>query len=589
MRISYTAEATAPSVHRVHFSIDLYEVATPVLDLVLPSWLPGFYVIFGFARGLRDLVARREPDGAMLPVLRVDKARWRITTLGASRVHVGYTVYAHELTDAGIDLTADHMYLNPGVCLPYVDGYLSEPVTLTLGVPASWKVVTELEEVGGHPPRFRARNYDELVDSPIDAGSPVVRTIRPLGIPHRISLCGQGANYDPEALERDLARIVEASAALLGDSPLARYTFFYHLTNARELGLEHSCSTSIVVERTCFRPASSYRRFLYLSAHEYLHLYNVKRIRPKVLGPFDYTRENYTRQLWWMEGSTDYFAYLVLRRAGLYTPAQFLEQRAKLYKEYIETPGRRRVSLEESSLLAWIEYHQSFEETPNQSISYYEMGDLVSTCLDLEIRHRSENRVSLETVLRLLWKEYGKVGRGLEEDELLPVANRATGLDLTAFFDQYVRGTRELDVAVFVRHAGLELAPAPKRLEEEGEPEPGDLGIEVEDAGGIARVRHSFSGRPGYAAGLTPGDEIIAINGAKVTYAGFEKTLEKYPTGTPIDLTIFRRGYLDRVSLVTGPAQVRKYALTPMSSPSELARRVYESWVGSDWPPPKAP
>ena len=147
-----------------------------------------------------------------------------------------------------------------------------------------------------------------------------------------------------------------------------------------------------MTDRNCFRPAESYRDFLYLTAHEYFHLYNVKRIRPKVLGPFDYTRENYTRLLWWMEGATCYFSYLVLRRAGLLTAEQFLEQRAKTIKEYLETPGRNRVSLEESSILAWIEYEQPFEDTPNQSVSYYPKGDLVSLCLDLEIRHQSETR-----------------------------------------------------------------------------------------------------------------------------------------------------------------------------------------------------
>ena len=167
--------------------------------------------------------------------------------------------------------------------------------------------------------------------------------------------------------------------------------------------------------------------------------------------------------------------------------------------------------------------------------------------------------------------------------------NRATGLDLHSFFDRYVRGTEELDLAAFARYAGLVLAPKPKGPDEKDEPEPGDLGIAVEDAGGLARVRFSFAGRPGHAAGLTPGDEIIAINDGKVTYANLDKTLEKSPAGTPLDLTVFRRGYLHRVSLVTGACPPRKYAFTPMDSPSELARKVYESWVGTKWVPRSTP
>ncbi|MGP8158442.1 MAG: M61 family metallopeptidase [Thermoplasmata archaeon] len=591
MEIAYGVRAVTPGEHWVRFSIDLDGVSSRTLDLVLPSWVPGFYVIFNFSRGVRDLTARREPDGASLSTERVDKARWRISTEGASRVHVEYTVYGHQLETAeGFDLTPQHMFLNPGVCLPYVDGHLSEPASVALDVPADWTVITELEEVRRVPPQFRARNYDELVDSPIDAGRPVVLTVRPGGIPHRISLCGDGGNYDPRTLEADISKIVEASVALVGDSPpISRYTFFVHLTSGPEDGLEHASSTSIVADRNCFRPAESYRNFLYLAAHEYYHLYNVKRIRPKVLGPFDYTRENYTRLLWWMEGATRYFSYLVLRRAGVFTAEQYLERCAKTIKEYLETPGRNRTSLEESSILAWIEYEQPFEDTPNQSVSYYPKGDLVSMCLDLEIRHQSDARASHETVLRLLWNEYGKVGRGLEEDELLPVVNRATGLDLHSFFDRYVRGTEELDLAAFARYAGLVLAPKPKGPDEKDEPEPGDLGIAVEDAGGLARVRYSFAGRPGHAAGLTPGDEIIAINDVKVTYANLDKTLEQCPAGTPLDFTVFRRGYLHRVSLVTGALPPQKYAFTPMDSPPELARKVYESWIGTKWAPGPTP
>ena len=585
MEILYTVHAESPSEHRARFSIDLSGVSAPTVDLVLPSWVPGSYIILNYSRGFRDLRAARVPDGVPLPATRVEKSRWRIRTEGASRVHIEYTVYGHHLVTEAYDFTPDHLFVNAALCLPYVDGHLREPATVAFDVPSDWTVVTELEAVGENPPQYRARDYDELVDSPIDAGRPVVLTIRPAGIPHRISLCGEGGNYDARTLERDISKIVEASVALLGDSPLDRYTFFYHLTNVRDGGLEHLSSTSCVVDRNGFRPALAYRRFLYLTAHEYLHLYNVKRIRPKVLGPFDYTRENYTRQLWWMEGTTDYFTGLVLRRAGLVTPGQFLQEVAKEVKEYLETPGRNRISLEESSVISWVDHYLPFEESPNQTVSYYLKGGLVSMCLDLEIRHRSETRCSLETVLRMLWNEYGKVGRGLEEDELLSVANRATGLDLSSFFDRYVGGTEEVDLAAHARLAGLVLAPKAKLPDEAEEPEPGDLGVAVEDAGGLARVKHSYRGRPGHAAGLTPGDEIVALNDAKVTYADFAKTLEKYPAGTPTDVTVFRRGYLHRLSVTTGPPPPKKYAFTPMEAPPELAQRVYENWIGAKWPP----
>jgi predicted metalloprotease with PDZ domain len=442
MEIHYTIRPAAAIDHRGRFSIDLEGVSSPTVDLVLPSWVPGYYSIQNYSRGFRDFTARKEPEGAPVRVEQIEKSRWRVHSDGATRLRIEYTVYGHDLLVEGFDLTDDHLYVNAALCLPYIDGQLGAPLLVTLEVKPDWTVVTELESTGASPPTFRARDYDELVDSPIDAGRPVVLTIRPANIPHRICICGEGGNYDGQTLERDIRKVVEAAVALVGDSPLQRYTFFYHLTDTRGGGLEHLASTSCVVERNSFRPEESYRRFLSLTAHEYLHLYNVKRIRPKALMPFDYTRENYTRLLWWMEGTTDYFTYLVLRRAGLYTPRQFLEQRAGLVKQYLEIPGRNRISLEQTSLLSWIDLYMPFEETPNQSVSYYLKGDLVSMCLDLEIRHRSEGRASLEDVLRLLWKEHGRPGVGVEEGGIQPAAERATGLDLTSFFDATSAGPR---------------------------------------------------------------------------------------------------------------------------------------------------
>lgn len=589
MEILYTVEAVTPAEHRGRFSLDLDGLTSPTFDLVLPSWVPGSYIIMNYSRGFRDLVARREPEGTPLPVELVDKARWRVRTEGAAHVRVEYTVYGHHLLTEGFDLTPDHLFVNAALCLPYVDGHLSDPVVVALEVPADWTVVTELEEESRTPPRYRARDYDELVDSPIDVGRPLILTIRPDGIPHRISLCGEGGNYDASALEQDIGKVVEASIALVGESPLDRYTFFYHLTDVPDGGLEHANSASCVVSRTAFRPPESYRYFLGLTAHEYLHLYNVKRIRPKVLGPFDYTRENYTRLLWWMEGTTDYFTHLVLRRAGIFTPEQFLKDRARLVKTYLDTPGRNRISLEDSSFLSWIDRYQPYEETPNQSVSYYLKGDLVSMCLDLEIRHRTETRASLETVLRLLWKEYGKPGIGLEEGELLSIANRATGLDLSDFFGRYVRGTSEVDLTASAEYAGLVLAPKARPPDEKDEPEPGDLGITVEDSAGLPRVRHALAGRAGRGAGLSPGDEIVAVNGAKVTFSNFDKALERLPAGSPVELTVFRRGFLHRVSLLTGSPPPRKYAFTPSETPSESAKKVYETWIGAPWTPRSAP
>jgi len=587
VQIRYRVDATTGEGHRGRFAVDLSDVDAPTLDLVLPAWVPGSYHIVNYVRGFRGVSARASGSGASVPVQRISSDRWRLSTGGVHSLTVQYTVYGHQMVTEAFDLTSDHLFLNAALSLPFVDGHLQEPVEVELHLPPDWKVVTELEEVSSRPHTYRARTYDELVDSPLDAGHPLVLTIRPHGIPHRISICGEGGNYEAHRLEEDLAKVVDASVRLVGESPLHSYTFFVHLSDVPDGGLEHASSNSAVVLRNSFAPLERYQRFLSLQSHEYFHLWNVKRIRPKALGPFDYTREVNTGQLWWMEGTTDYFSDLILRRAGLYTPAKYLEEAAKIAKVVVSTPGRNALSLEELSRIAWVDLYQPFEESPNQSVSYYGKGYLVSLCLDLEIRHRTEARASLESVVRLLWTEYGKPGRGLEEGELQAVAERATGLDLSEFFDRYIRGTTEVDVEHFARFAGLTFGPRPKSPDDDA-PDPGYLGIRFEDAGGFVRVTHVLLDTPGHRGGLSPGDEIVAVNGSKVAYSKFEKELEAYPPGTPVDLAVFRRGYLRHLSLTTGKAPPPKYRFAAAEPASELARKVHESWLGVPWEAPKA-
>ena len=259
MRIQYTVRPSEPAEHRGRFTIDLEGLHESSVDLVLPSWVPGSYHIVNYVRGFRGLAARSVPGDASRPVERIDKARWRVAALGANALRIDYTVYGHEMVTEAFDLTPEHLFVNAGLCLPYVDGHTTEPVEVVLEVPPDWSVVTELEEVGRSPPRYRAPDYDALVDAPIDAGHPVVLTVHPKGIPHRIALCGAGGNYTARRLAHDVAKIVSATVDMVGESPLRSYTFFYHLNDVPDGGLEHANSTSCVIPSTAFEPMEEYR------------------------------------------------------------------------------------------------------------------------------------------------------------------------------------------------------------------------------------------------------------------------------------------------------------------------------------------
>ncbi|MGC2288990.1 MAG: PDZ domain-containing protein [Thermoplasmata archaeon] len=590
MPIRYDVSVEDPKTHRLQVAVDIPEVTGPSVDLVLPSWIPGSYHIQDQARNLRGLRAVQAGSGTALPVLRQDKARWRISTEGVSHLEVRYEVYGHNLSDDGLDVTSEHLFLNAGMCLPYVEGRDREPLEVVVHVPSPWRVYTELAEIGRSPARFRAHDYDELVDEPIDCGTPVELTVRPAGIPHRILLCGRGGNFEAHQVETDVAKIVEAAIHLMGGSPLQHYTFFYHLADGRwpvQGGLEHKNSTAIIVGRTAFRPEEDYRSVLSVTSHEYFHLYNVKRIRPQVLGPFDYTKENYTHLLWAMEGSTDYFGTLILLRGSLLTPPKYLEEVAKNIQKYVNTPGRKVASLEELSYNTWIDLYHRYEETPNQSVSYYLKGDLATLCLDLEIRHRTEGKYSVESVFRALWDEYGAKDRGLEENEILAVANRITGLDLSDFFQRYISGVAEIDFDVFLGYAGLKLEPQERPPGKEDEPLAGWLGVTLKDDAGRARITTVLDDGPGRRAGLSPDDEVLALDGQRVTYADLPKALQRAPPGSSVEVTVFRRGLLTSVSVETGKVPAEKLLIVPVEDAPPLARRVHEGWLGLPWEPRK--
>ncbi|MHB1435181.1 MAG: M61 family metallopeptidase [Thermoplasmata archaeon] len=589
MTIHYELRYLGPSSTRVEVQVVLPPEPKGSAELVFPSWVPGSYVIRDPARYVIR-ASRPGPDGRpVAPVERVGKSRWQVRYDSDPSPIVRFELFGFELSKLGLDTDADHLFINPGFALPYVDGHQSEPCELQLRIPAHWRVVTELEEIDREARRYRARSYDELVDSPVDCGTIRESIFRPAGIPHRLSLCGEPADMDARRTVRDLEQIVSATIAYFGSSPLNHYTFFFHLADAGDGGLEHATSNSCVIPRDIFRPAKKYRRFLHLAAHEYFHLYNVKRIRPAVFGSFDYTQEMYTRLLWWMEGATDYGSHLLLRRSGLLSPTQYLEDLAEMIRAYREIPGRLVTSLEEASLSAWVGFYKPSDESVNQSVSYYLKGGLVSWAMDMEIRTATRNSASLDTVLRYLWKECGERGRGIGERELPRLVEQATGLNLGEFFERYVAGVQEPDFDRLARSAALTLTTAPREPSDDDPAGPGYLGIDLGTTEGVTRVKMVRDGTPARAGGLRPGDELIGIDGRRIHATQWNEALERLPPGQEIELLLFRRGreLRRRVTLATAPP--KKLLFRPSTAASDLERTIHTTWLNGSILPAPAP
>jgi predicted metalloprotease with PDZ domain len=580
--IAFTVSMLKPHTHMLEVEVRIKRgagVEAPAAEvLVMPVWTPGSYLVREFERHVQDFAAL-DANGSPLKWEKINKNSWRIATNGSRDWRVTYSVYANELSVRTNQLNSDHAFWNNAGLLMYLEGFLSSPSTLHILAPQPWKVATGLPPAPGPKNTFRAENFDILYDSPVEVSSFKTLSFEVKGIPHRIVIDGEG-NYDPDRMRRDVQKIVEASVELMGgDIPYKDYTFILHLRANTGGGLEHLNSTALGFRRFNFKPEAGYRSFLSLVAHEFFHLWNVKRIRPDVLGPFDYTKESYTKRLWVAEGVTSYYDSLILRRAGLITDKEFLAGVARSFQGLQKIPGRKVMSAEEASFDSWIKYYRADENDVNSQVDYYDKGSILGLLLDLEIRKLSKGTKSLDDVMRHLYNEFYKKDRNYTPGDFQKVCELMAGASLEDFFAKYVRGREELDYNASLAAAGL-------RLDTTGTP-PGQkpvetayLGADLVQEGDRLMVSRVYSGSPAYEQGLNTGDQIVALDNRRVTKDFFDARLAEKKPGDLANLTIFRFDDLSSLPLKLGGTVAAPYRIVVVDSPTAEQRQVYQSWLG---------
>jgi predicted metalloprotease with PDZ domain len=576
----YRLSLPEPHSHLFHVELELDRPGDA--EIVFPVWTPGSYLVREFARHV-ELASAADGDGRPLPLERLDKHRLLLRGGGAARASLRYRVYANELTVRTAHLDGTHAYLNPAAVLPFVRGREGERHVLAVEAPAGWAVATALE---GGPVEFIARDYDELADSPLEIGTHRTLRFEVLGVLHEIALWGRGT-VDEVALVADARRIVEAAAALTRGLPYRRYLFIVHVADRRRGGLEHAASTTLHVGRGSFFPRKVYEETLGLLAHEFFHVWNVKRLRPAAFVPFDYTREQYTRLLWWFEGATSYYEQVLLARAGLQPAKRWLEALGRALTTLERSPGSRKTSVEESSLLAWVKLYRPDENTTNSTISYYLKGELVAFALDLELRRAGR---SLDDLLRALLARHAE--GGVPEDGVERAAAELLGPDAARrFFDRFVRGTAPLELGLDVVGLRLRRRPATGLDDKGGAPAKGDdgkppagwLGIELA-SGPKLTVASVREGSPAERAGLYAGDELVAEGGFRLERAAlWDRLCERGPGGT-LRLTVFRRDELVEVEVVLGTLPEDTVWLEPDPEATPAQRAAFEAWAAAPWP-----
>jgi predicted metalloprotease with PDZ domain len=532
-----------------------------------------------FARNIVTLSAKA--NGKPVTIEKIDKCTWQCApcegTLPVIYV-LTYEVYAWDLSVRAAHLDDTHAFFNGTSVFLLPEGFADAPCEVEILRPADkpdWKIATALPQSpistgsSGHMPsntppmlgfgpagvrKFFAANYDELIDHPVEMGTFTHATFEACGVPHHIVLTGKH-RADVTRFCADFKKICEAQIRLFepetAKAPMNEYWFLVTVVGDGFGGLEHRASTALVVGRDDLplahetKVSTGYRKFLSLVSHEYFHTWNVKRIKPANFIDYDLFNENYTRQLWFFEGFTDYYDDLILARTGLITPLEYLEVEAENIGRVYAQSGRTKQSVADSSFDAWVKYYRQDENAPNAIVSYYQKGSIIGLALDLTIRERTQGAKSLDDVMRALWNDYGKRGIGVPEGAIETVAEVVTGLDLNPFFSQSVYGTADIALAPLFSQVGIDMSWRAPGQAKADDPLVASLGARVGmDSNGDARLTQVFEGGSAQAAGLSAHDAVIALDGLRVTANNLERRIKSYPIGSTVDVVAFRRDEL---------------------------------------------
>ncbi len=563
--VKYKISFPEAQAHYVNVEMELSGFKEKELKLQLPVWTPGSYLIREFARHVESVKAT---DGTTnLNIGKINKNTWLVQNNPNGSIKISYQVYAFELTVRTSFIDDSHAAIMPSNIFFYVDGYMNLKSELMIEPRANWKKIScGLPKIKGNPWHLQAENYDVLADSPIEIGNQDIIEFEAQGIKHSVAMVGPGS-YDAEKIKKDFIKIIDESSSIFGTNPVKDYTFIIHNVNSGGGGLEHLNSTSLLVQRNAYSNENTYNSFLSLVAHEYFHLWNVKRLRPIVLGPFDYNQENYTKMLWVSEGFTAYYDNWIVRRAGFFTPEKYLDLLANDISNQTNLPGDKVQPLSESSFDAWIKYYRRNENSNNSQVSYYDKGSLAALLINLMIIEHSKAQQNLDDLMSYLYKEYyEKKNIGFTDLQFKQAAEKFTGRNLDKFYAEYIDGTASINYENYLLICGLKLSNLNAGKTD------AYLGINTSAQNGKVIITSVNKNGPAYTTGLNVNDEIIAINNYRVD--DLTKAMVGRKVGDKLSVLINRDGILKTidVSLINNPnVKYKIEKIEKMSAEQEAA------------------
>lgn len=568
--VDYSIDLSNPQHHLAKVEVVFPETKASSFVVNLPVWRTGKYEVLPLADSVR-LFTAKNAAGDTLPWSRTASGEWTIALDKPTKITVSYQLYANKLGQRVNHIDASHAFLDASGTFVYSPEFRNDPVHVNLNVPSAWNSYSGMDH-GATNHSFTAANYDILVDSPIETGISKYREFNADGKQYELVIWGEG-NYDIDKMVGDLTKLSGQAQVIWDDYPFERYVFMVHATSGARGATEHLNSTIIQRPRFSYRDRKDYLGFIKTASHEFIHTWNVKAYRPEGLVPYDYQEEGITQLLWIAEGSTSYFQSQLLLRAGVITAKEFFEDLAKRVAQSEKTPGRDVQSVASASANQWASTGGDY--AANHSTNIYSEGYLTSLALDFSLLNETKLKHSYRDVHRELYQSH-RIPAGYNIADVKAILKNISGTSYEKWWQEYVNSPIRLDFDTMLEQAGLQVGYA-----DDAKSEP-FIGVTLESNRLI--LSRVLRNGPAWHAGIVLGDEIVAINGLKVTAEGFESRIKDFKAGDKINITLFSNDKLKERELTLGEQQSGKLVISSVDEPSNAQKAFFTAWLGIDWP-----